>query len=176
MRVIFQASSQVTMTNSEPLRQNSLEYILGTYPILQSIMCSSHRSGIAALSRTSHTIRNTLTDIIDPIVKPFPMCMGDKRCMWCTTPTCAECEVEAVHIYSQFVLISHNGHLYTILGGDNRALTDAARTAIERTMQRGIKRPKITLMMCKNERYYFCESCFSDGGEVVSGTAPEWVG
>ena len=96
--------------------------------------------------------------------------------MWCNLPICAECQVQAVHIHSQFVLISHNGHLYTILGGNEIRLLMAARKAIERTRQRGFKKPRINLILCKDERYYFCESCFSGGGEVVSGTAPEWVG
>ena len=161
-------------------RQNTIEFILGVYPVLESLMSSSHRDSVACLGRTSHTIRKTLTTIVNPLTKPFPMCMvNKKRCTRCTISVCAECQVETAEIKGEYLLISHNSHLYTILSGDNTALEVAMYEATDRTEQRGFETSnvnKVKIIRCKRGRHYFCQSCFSPGGQVVSSIVPEWVG
>lgn len=164
---------------TEPLSstQEALEFILGIYPILESILSSSHRVSIHHLGRTCHSIRITLSTWVDPLVKPFPNCMeGKQRCRRCQTSACIDCKMEVVEIYKPAVLFSHDGRIYTMLAEHSLALDTAVHSAIQRAEERGILNNSYVFTGCKKERIYFCQSCFPRVGQVVPSKEPEWVG
>ena len=80
--------------------------------------------------------------------------------------------METIQIGDPCVVMSHNSHLYTVLGGNFGAMEQAALKVRERNR---FKTPG-DFRWCSGRRHSFCQSCFSLGDKVVSGMAPECVG
>jgi len=161
--------------------QERFVYILSLYPILKSILLASHRFTIISLGRTCHSIRNTLIAIVGRQNNTFPLCTRDlKRCTLCHVPVCRGCRVEAVELVRPAVLMSHEGCLYAIVGGQAPGLDRGTRTAIERAKQRGVRFHSFLFTVQKLEHDYLCQSCFPTQGptmdKLLPETKPEWIG
>lgn len=161
--------------------QQRLEYILSVYPILRSILSSSHRTSIISLGRTCHNIRSTLTSTVGPLSKSFPICMEElKQCAICHTPVCIDCSQVAVQLQKPAVLLSYNKCIYTVVGEDTPALTEAAWMAIERGSNNMFHFNMCGFSRYRGDHHYMCQFCFPNQGPgmntVVSDKEPEWVG
>lgn len=72
-------ANQVSTSTAKYNSQERLECILGIYPVLESILSSSHRSNLIGLGQTRRSIRRILTSIFGPLPKSFPNCTEDMR-------------------------------------------------------------------------------------------------
>ncbi|RPB19733.1 hypothetical protein L211DRAFT_852923 [Terfezia boudieri ATCC MYA-4762] len=72
-----------------------LHHILSIYPILETILSSSHRGSVIQLARSSKSLQSLLSSSIKPLQRPFPLCASPlKPCYHCHVPLCRGCKHE----------------------------------------------------------------------------------
>ncbi|KAF8453254.1 hypothetical protein BGX38DRAFT_1178878 [Terfezia claveryi] len=149
-------------TSSRP-RQELLEYILGIYPILESILSYSHRPSIMNLARTCHSLRSILTATVGPLSKPFSICTERlNSCALCHITLCIACGEDTIELPSPAVLLSDDECIYTVLGACSPELHEALRMATERAMQ--------------DRDIFFLEVISLEVIKQASEDTPQWAG
>jgi len=158
--------------------QDRLENMLCIYPILESILGSSHRSSIVNLGQTCRGVRDILVTNVAPLCAPFPLCGRDLRpCAMCHTPVCVDCTRQTAELQHEVILLSFMGYTYTVVGGQ-RATHHAVWEAHQRARTKIVEwLPYIYDIHPKPD--HFCQSCFPNHGPImgrmVSAAKPDSV-
>ena len=128
--------------------------ILRIYPILESLLSVSHRSGITHLAQTSKTLRNILTSDVPRLLKPFRSCKHMTFCGMCNTVVCVACVVPRCEPGNYG--FGWGKREYVLVGGHTEALR---QEIVSKLRSMGSPLDRHCYQFCK--RSDSCEACDS---------------
>ncbi|KAF8433068.1 hypothetical protein BGX38DRAFT_1223960, partial [Terfezia claveryi] len=144
--------------------------IFNAYPILESILSCSHRSGIINLARTCRALHLTFTVAISRLPRAFPNCSrGVEPCYLCKTPVCEDCRhlAQRQEIPSETLAMQHWD--YAVVGRRNPGSTQEISKDV-RWLIHGAR------VFRRTKGISICELCFHiPEAEVGKPVQPEWV-
>lgn len=154
--------------------------ILGIYPVLQSIVSSSHRSSICNLAATSHPIHSIISSAIGRLGNPFLSCTRElRRCILCNIPVCKDCGVE-IRTQERAADTMRSLHYeQALIAGATQALRRGLCNSLQAVSNSRWHTLGYTPIYQRINRDFFCEVCIRRPrprmGREVSEDRHPWV-
>ena len=145
------------MCNPTARSPELLVLMLGIYPILESLLSASHRSGITHLAQTSKTVRKILTSDVPRLLTLFRSCKRMRLCDMCNTVVCNDCVATTWETEKRGLRWGDRD--YALVGGHTEALRQEIVSKLQSMRSYFESQESFHCTPCNF--LYCCEACYS---------------